>query len=637
MQKLITSAFMGSGRICGRAVAALTIVVGLAGPALAQDDGAEPVRRAIVGFEFSGYSQLFPDENDAALKRALQMIPSRVKEILESKEVAGEIGDQFPRALVYSLLDNIGGPMRMIATQRGFDAETGQPRLGAVLSMHFDDAGSAKSIHSEIEKLRAMAGEEGPPVSPSTRFPGMIDVQVPFGIVSYGPREANDGWRYEVIYGDIPDPDAVFDLLPDAAMKGSVGRGVIDFAAASPFTAMLAGMANMAGEQAGVLVDYFKGMGLLGPDAIAAEWEAGYPGDYAQETWRIRRAGQYAEGLGLSRELIGRDVLAALPVDASFMSIKKMDPQREFAKAKEMMQSMGGAGSWDEVAAQIHEAIGIDLEKDLVNALGHTGAMYFADSTGGGSLLSGVMLVELSNPRTMIETINTLAARLNYMVAEQIDTEIVSVKADTYVRNGIAFMEMRVRGAPIPSMPTMAVAGNWLVVSPTPQGCLAAASQAQGNEGTSALRNRMLNTIGIRADAVSQMTVINPRRTIRDGYSVLALLSGMLENAVRSPSGERDPGMVLPMYSELAADAHPIMMTGKWDGDDYVVNTVADRSALVNAAAILGVGDVGEVLLGAALGVGVAGGLAAQNEHGGGDFDWDDENEDEWHDTDEHE
>ncbi|MCA9292994.1 MAG: hypothetical protein KDA20_04190 [Phycisphaerales bacterium] len=621
MRKLITSALCSTRRTAGRTIAAVALAVGLAAPVLAQEGG--PQRQAIIGFEFAGCNALFPDDNDAGLRRALHMIPDRIKEVLETPEIARDMGNDFPRPLVYALLDNLGGSMRMIVTQRGFDEATGQPRLGAVLSMQLADAQAAKTMHGEIEKLRQMAGEEGPPIEPSNRFPGMNDVQAPFGIISYGPRQSGNDWRYEIIFGDIPDADGVFDLLPKAELDGSVCRGVIDFAAASPFTGMLAGMANMGGgREGGLLVDYFKGMGLLGPNAISAEWEVAYPGDFAQEVWRVRRAGQYADGLGLSHEVISREDFTVIPADASFISIKKMEPQREFAKVKQMLGAMDD-GAWEEVKGQIHEALGVDLEEGLINALGKTGVFYFADSTGGGSLLSGVLLVELSNPRTMIETLNTLADRLNGMIADEIDTEVVSVKMDKYMRDGIPFMEMRVRGAPVPSVPTLAVVGNWLVISPTPQGCTAAAAQAKGVEASSALRNRALSALGVRGDMATQLMVIDPARTMRDGYSVTTLLCGALENAVRSPNGQRDPGMVMPIHNVLAADAHPMLMTAKWDGEDYVVNTIADRSSLVNAAMMLGVGDVGEVLFGAALGAGITGAAckdAMERQHYG---DWD--------------
>lgn len=628
----------------GRGAAAIAVALGLAAPVLGQNEG--PARQAIIGFEFAGCEALFPDEQDAGLRRAMHMIPDRIKEVLQTPEVVQEMGEEFPRALVYTLLDNIGGPMRMIVTQRGFDENTGQPRLGAVLSLQLQDAQAAKTMHSEIEKLRQMAGEEGPPVEASKRFPGMMDVQVPFGIISYGPRESGGAWRYEVIYGDIPDADAVFDLLPASALQGSVARGMIDFAAASPFTGMLAGVANMGGGPADMAVDFVKGMGLLGPEAIRAEWEIGYPGDYAQETWRVRRAGKYADGLGLSRELVSRDDLVAIPSDASFISISKIDPQRDFARFKQMVGGME-QGAWEEVAQQIRDALGVDLEEGLINALGDTTSMYFSDTTGGGSLLSAVGLVELSNPRTMIETLNTLADRLNGALAEEVDTEVVTVKMDRYVRDGIPFMEMRVRGAPIPSIPTLAVVGNWLVIAPTPQGCAAAAAQAKGNEGTSALRNRALGALGVRGGVATRMVVIDPARTMRDGYSVMALLCGMLENAVRSPNSERDPGMVLPVYGTLARDAHPFLLTSKWDGDDYVVNTIGDRSSLVNATMMLGVGDVGEVLLGGALGASITSAAYREamqkRDYGGWDDGWDDndfeevdegDEADEWEDVD---
>jgi hypothetical protein len=89
-------------------------------------------------------------------------------------------------------------------------------------------------------------------------------------------------------------------------------------------------------------------------------------------------------------------------------------------------------------------------------------------------------------------------------------------------------------------------------------------------------------------------------RFLADGYGLVSLGMAALANATRSPTDlQRDAGLVMPSYSELAAEAKAYVHIARLVGDDLIVTGQSDRSALVNAC-----GSVG--MIGSSMG-GVAG------------------------------
>jgi hypothetical protein len=81
------------------------------------------------------------------------------------------------------------------------------------------------------------------------------------------------------------------------------------------------------------------------------------------------------------------------------------------------------------------------------------------------------------------------------------------------------------------------------------------------------------------------------RVLLREGYPLMTFASASLSNLVRSrrPGGDREPGLVLPTYSELVRGVRPMVSVGFWDGNDYLTETSSDRSILVNLGSTAGV------------------------------------------------
>lgn len=585
------------------------LAAAMALPALAQNEAEAPPLRTMLAWEHQAPATWFPSEKDAGLVRAGEMIPERLRELFELEEFA-EMRRNVPWPLVEMALARLGGSMRFIATQQGFDPNTGAPQLGVILSFGLPGgAEEGAQMHAAVEQMRAQFGHEMQ-IQPSDRFPGMNVAQLPFGRLSYGPRQARDGHRYEIHFGAAPDPDAAFEALPEVEGGMSVvARGVLDFSAAAPFTAMARGMMGMAGPQGRMMDQMLGGMGLFGEEAIAVEYATGFTQTHGLEQMRIRRAGMYADGLGLSRLKIQQEDLAMIPADATFAWMTKSNPKEEMDRFIEKMRPQFQAEGMEpeQIFAQIKAETGIDVPV-VLGALGDTTAVYLSESTGGNSLLSAVLVTKLADEPTARQALAQLAGMFNDAIAGEIDTQAFAVRLTPFERNGVRYLQLRTPGLPLPLEPTIATTDEWLVAGLTATAAAGAVRQIQ--EVTSSLASsEAFRAEDVALGEITELMFIDSARTLRDGYGGLSLLTSALANAVRSPHGQRDPGLICPPLGELAQGARPMMMVSYWDGEDYITRWSGDRSSLVNGAAMLGVGDLGSFIGGAILGSGAAGGM----------------------------
>ncbi len=619
-----------------RRAAAMTIaaVAALAPVSLARQGAAEPEKKPEVQTLFVGERgvchDLFVSEKDAALLRALEMLPARLRELRMQVPDLQNIPDE----ALDLLINIVSHPMRVAVTDKGFDEKTGMPGFGAVVSFKMSDRGEAeaKEMHQQIETLRGMSRMPFEP-APSKRFPGMTDLPLPMGVLAYGPRQAADGWRYEMIFAVIDDPDAPFKALP--AMPAGVNpvvRGSIDLAAWSPMISMFAGFAAMASPQGQQVLDRFREAGLIGKDAIKVEWTLGHSADAMQGTMAVRRLGKHASGM--MKGTISAEDLSVIPADASFVKIAKFDLKSQWAGMRKQFEQLGG-GEFENGLEQLKAALGFDPETEVIAALGDTAAMFFADSTGGGSALSGVLLWSLAEPEKVLGAMDKAAAKANEFFAQEVESP-AAIEVARFERDGIKYTQLRFPGLPVPIEPTIAVAGKWMVIGATPQAATAAARHIlSAKSGGGILSNKAFTSSRWKLPGDAGPSVIHfvdSSRTVRDGYASLTFLSSAIANAARTRKGAaepREPGMVLPLYADLVKDTRPMMMVSYWSGDDFITDLRGDRSILATLSTLLGIGDVMPFLGGAAVGGAIGAKAGEKARERGQSFDEEDEEQSE--------
>lgn len=595
----------------------------------ARQEDANPPTQVLFIAERGTLGDVLTSPKDAALRGALGMIPARLRELRASvpelEQIPGEILDVLERAASH--------PARFAVTNKGFDPQTGMPGIGLVVSINLGEAGEPEAVkmHREIESLRATSGMPFEP-TPSKRFPGMSDLPLPLGVLAFGPRKANDGWRYELIFAAIDDPDAPFAALPTApeGMKAAV-RGTIDFAACTPLIQMFAGFAAMASPQGQQVIEQFRRSGYLGSEAIAIDYVMGQTPDGFHARTTMRRIGKHAEATVPMRDPITPEMLAVVPADASFVSIARQDVSLRWRSMRKQIEMQTG-GDFENVWTRVVEMIGFDPDKDLIEALGGTFISYFADSTGGGSILSGVLLADLKDPEKVHRALKKGAERANRAIIDQIDGPF-AIEIASGARSGMNYLQVRAPGLPVPIEPTLCVSGNWLVIGMTPQAAFSGARHVEtakpggGLESSKAFAESRWNLPG--GVGPSALLFVDSARTMRDGFTAATFGASALTNFVRSLPGQqpiRDPGLILPAYADLVSGARPLRMVGYWAGDDFVHEWRGDESIVASLTAAVGVGDAAPLLVGMAIGAAISQAAAEQM----GEVEWLPDSNEEW-------
>ncbi len=605
-------------------VAAAAIAVGGAmlpvSPVRAQQGEGAPPPKPVMAFEHAGLERMFPAEKDAGLVGALSLLGGRLKELKSFPGLREEMED-IPNEAIDALGMMLSSPMRMAVTIGEINPETNAPTIGVVLSFEMGDEASAMAMDQDVEHIRAMA-EMPFEARPSERWATMRELPLPVGPVTYGPRESRDGWRYEVIYGAVEDPDAVAGYLPrsEGEIRRPVARGLLDLEALTPVSQMLGGMLAMFAPQGGQMMAEMREAGLMGEGAIVVEMTAGFTETHGVERYVVRRAGRYADALGLVKTPITAADLAVVPPDATAAQIQKMNVQRTWEDLREQFEQMGVAAQVDQAMQRFRDETGVDFEQDVVGSLGDTVVVYLSDRTGGGSLLSTVAAVRLADPERMGVAMSKVMAAVND-AASGMDLGPGALRLErSDMGRGVSLTSMRLRGLPMPIDPSFAIAGDWLVIGASEPACAVGARQASA--GGRGLRDNasFASAWGAWPEGVepTSLDFVDTPRTLRGGYAALSLLGTALGNFVASPDvAARDPSPVVGAFPEFSSDVRPLMLATWWSGEDLIMEVRADRSTMVNVAGLMGVGDAGSLVMGALFGAGVTAGAMERQRSSG--------------------
>ncbi|MBX3317235.1 MAG: hypothetical protein KF902_10285 [Phycisphaeraceae bacterium] len=566
--------------------AALAGVLGFAaispGLALAQDgDGVQP----FILYEHVPMSSWLVDEKDAGVKHALSMIPARLAEL------PGEIPDMPPEVepLIQLALRTLAQPARLAITYNPDNALGGFFGYGLTLSVHAKDQGHATQLHGILHAaLLEKVQQEGMPApADSMRFKGMQDVQLPFGLISYGPRESKDGWRFELIVGAVDNPDAGFDRLP-AAPQGMnpVMRGSIHLAALTPGINMARTLAGRNFPPEGVeVLTGLEQAGIIGSEAIAIDFVAGHTAKSTTSITRVHGAGKYASQWHMSKETVNAADLAMVPADATMMSIAKGD----LSGVSALIENLAQRGvPVNDFLREFKNHTGVDLRADIIDSIGGTWGAYLSDSTGGGSFGSGVLFASLKDRARVLDAHRKLVATAGKHLAEE--EKGMYIRPTIWNSGEVELMSLRFPGLPVPLEITYAVAGNWFVAGLTPQAVLAASAQALGKSGPGIASNPIFAEAIPAGRNLASITFVDTARAAKTGYPLVSMAGSAFANLARSPKGDRDIGLTVPLYTDFMKNVKPTTQFSYWDGEDLVTESNADRSMLVNVASALGTG-----------------------------------------------
>lgn len=544
-------------------------------------DAPQGVRPFVV-YEHAPMSAWMVDEKDAGLRAALAMIPARLSEL------PGELPDMPPELepMLQMVLRTLAQPARVAVVYNPENAIGGFFGYGMTVSVLARDEGHARELHRALDGAMQEMGDLPQKPAASMRFTGMMDIALPFGLVSYGPRQVAEGWRYEVVVGAVDVPDDGFGALPTWARPGlsPVARASVHLSALTPGVSMVRTLAgpNLPPEGAEVIAGLEK-MGVIGEGAVRVEMVAGYTASAAVSETRVKGAAAFAEAWNVSSVALGAGDYAMVPSDAVMVSIGKGD----LKFVTDAMDTMAARGApIEDFLAGFQRETGVDLRRDVIESIGGTWGGYMSDSTGGGSLMSGVVFASLKDAERFKGAHAKLVARARQELGKQAEGKYVRLKS--WNDGAAELVSVQFPGLPVPLEITYGVAGDWLVGALTPQGAMVAARQALGKGDRGLMANAAFAGAIPSGKELLSVSFVDSARTMRDGYGMVSMVGSAVGNLARSPVGDRDVGVLVPTFNELRAGVRPAIKYSHWDGDDLVMMGESDRSMLVNAAGSMG-------------------------------------------------
>ncbi|HYE02809.1 MAG TPA: hypothetical protein VD963_06205 [Phycisphaerales bacterium] len=564
--------------------------------------------RSVLVLEKGPLEAMFVDEKDARLKAAILMLRERLAEL------PGEIPDMEPEAVPFLNLvaDFVYRPMRLAVTYNPADQTPGGFGIGAIVSLRTERAEEAGELHRVIN---AMLTAQNVPfrAEPSTSFAGMSELMLPVGVVRFGPRQGADGPRFEVHAGSVADPELPFRALPAGAGFEPVLRGRLDVAPLTPLVNMLKMFAAQEPEAAQAIAEVEK-RGFIGPNAVKYSFSTGYTADASVTRWVAEGARRFVESGMVSPVGLEAWELAVVPADAVAATVGKWN---HGAILKMVREGVAQQPEAQEHLAEFRAHTGVDLVEDLLGSFGGASALYMSDATGGGLTLGSVALAASVADRARLEAALTkLAGLANQHAAVEAHGY---VRVRTWTHGGSTLHSLTFPGVPIPLEVTIGLTDRWLVAGLSPQAAVAAALQASGKGGNGFAGGPAVKAMLPAGRAAVAVSFIDIPRTMGRGYPFVAAAGSMVANAARSAKGaEREPGMVVPLFSELRQGAKPRVAVSYWEGDNLVYETRGNRSQLVEAAGVAGAAaPVFPVI--AALVAGAAGAARAQALDAGAD------------------
>lgn len=576
----------------------------------------------IIVMQHGGIDASMPDPNDAGMRRAMHMLADRLNEFPQDIEhIATLMGEadsrdtqqaiEMTRILMPLVSAMAVSPAEFAVVNNG-ENDFGQVDLDVRLVFETGSADRAKAMMDSLHAILAMSPEPIP-LEESTVQEGMLEFRLPMmGQLMVGI--ANEDGRFALGYDLTTDglqTDPAYSRLP--IVTGLPLHVEADHVPAS--RVYIDGKAILA------LAEVFAPFG--GPDAVNAvqmvtdNLPDGPIGvDYSVHFAEGRQVTMSRfNGMGLlddtgtmSGSPVELEALRAVPADARMVSITGSDigAGLEAMMADPMMGAM-----MDEVFGEMERHVGIHPIDDFLAHFGATWINYMSDTTGGGGMMSTVMVNSGANADGLKDTFNQLVGMANGM-ADMVKYVRVHTWSDDAV-DGDTIYSITFPGMPIPLEISIGFTGEHMVMAMSPQALVGAIRQI--DDGSTSVLNNPRFRAAIRTahtEGAVAMKFVDTPRTMARGYPMVQMLGSFMSNFVRSPfDASRQPGLVTPAYADLARDAHPILSVTYIEGNDVVKITQKDGSQLVNAAGHAGAAGLAPFLIAAGVAAAAAAGAAS--------------------------
>lgn len=532
--------------------------------------------KTILRVNVRPFSEIEPAEKDRALYDAVSMLGTRLAELpmeLDSDEEAGPIIDMAWRSL-------FGGTSLHVATTPAF------PGVGLAAAFAPMEPLTSGTM---LGMIGTLLQEEG---APAQIGDGEIMMPTPAG-----PLVAQNADGQVRVNFNLPDP-APTEVqrfgLPAAATP--IISGSVDLQTVSGLIEpMLAAQDPMIAEQ-------FRSSGLIGPNAPTFQVAVGTTPTHLHSWQRVTNARAYLAANGLAvGENFTADDLRLVPRDATKLVSVAIDLGSAIAKMTDQFEATGQPNPF----AMAQQVTGIDLQADVLSNIGPKIMFYQSDTTGGGGLLSGIVVAELRDAETFAAAHARSVELVNSLAGEEANGY---VRVRAWKLDGRDAFSLTFPGLPIPLELSWTVFQDRFVAAASPGGLSAALAQIDRPTGSIMENATFQEAIGsmLPVDGAASVFFSDTARFAAAGYELTGLVLSGLANAVRSPiDADRQVGVLMPSYNDFVRGIKPSGGVMVLTGDEAITTWRGDASMIVQASEFVGtVGGVGG-LAGAALGAGI--------------------------------
>ena len=546
----------------------LSLLLSLAvttGSLSAQESAGRAVDRKLtplLSISSEGCDSWLVDPKDQPMREALRLLGPRLRDL------PGELPDfDVPPEVVDLAVSLLGGPMSLTVAESS-RAIAGMPLPLAVdmrLVQPTPEAASARA-----QEVAALLGNFGVAMdSPIEGESWVIPAPVPLWM-------GHDGSDLHLRLGlqQGLTPPSQQHLLPEGARMAF--SGMIDYGSTL----------ELLGSIAGNDQDFQQLMGFLeafGLEDLQYEWAMGSDDTRGHLVLNLPGWAGTAADLGLlSDEVLDPSTVAMIPEDATWATAMTFNLEGVYGLYRGLLEDLAGI----DLDQMILQEAGLDFQAEIIEPLGNSVAIYASDSTGGGGLLSTVVVIELEDTAAFLKTWGRLERFTNRMGRKNLNGYL---RFSHYDQAGLDLGVLSFSGIPVPLEITVTTVEGYCILGMTPQSVHAAAAQITGADRSLLDNPDFQMQLAADMSGVVSLSWINTPRLMRDGYGLTSLMTSAMANMMRSPGKRsREPGMIMPAYNELKEGAMGILSIGRRRGDDLRSETRADRSAMVNITGVMG-------------------------------------------------
>ncbi|MEZ6234030.1 MAG: hypothetical protein R3B68_07560 [Phycisphaerales bacterium] len=518
---------------------------------------AQPATGDILVFYSAGLDNALWHPKDAGFRAAFDMIPDRLIELIESQTPFRSPDQPEPEEVVSTAWALLTAPttMRIAMVEPEQD---GAPPLAVRIAARPENA---RAVERSLTSMLRDAGVE------SRMAGGARQFDTPAGPVAL----RNDDGQMTLSYGNLPERNIDWGL--PAGTTPLFGMH-LNFRNAQPLIQMAVAQSPDPDQIEQMLAQ----SGILGPNALVIDMAAGHNDRGGVLTGTVHGARANIQALGIPENTtLDRDFLSLIPQDATYVSagVFSMAQLDQIVEVPEVQDAL----------AQFEDQFGVDLMGDLVDQIGNRFAVYQSDATGGGGILSTVMVMELKDAGRFARAHERLVEHANAFIAQAMEGENVpgGVEIRENSAGGHDYYTLTFPGLPIPAEVSWTIHDNRLMAALSPRSLLEAMSQSAGRDRSFANAPAFAAAAGRNADGILSINYNDTPRFAAQGYGIMSLLAAGLSNAVRTQDGA-EPAIVMPAYNEFMQGIQPSMTIARWDGDNIRIHGTFDGSLLANVA-----------------------------------------------------